>query len=965
MNSTLAIFRKEFNSFFASSAAWLFIGAYLLATLFIFFWAEAFFARNIADLKPLFKWTPVLLIFLVAAISMRTWSEERRSGTIESLLTSPLGALQISLGKFLANLALVSLAILLTLPLALSVSSIGPLDWGPAIGGYLASLFLAAAYVAIGLYMSGRTDNPMVALLLTVACSGLFYLIGSDMITRLFDHSISDALKSLGSGSRFESIMRGVLDIRDIYYYLSIVGCFLSLNVLHLHRLSWADDANRAAHAKTRLLTLLLISNLLLPNFWLHSVRGIRLDLTENQAYTLSEASQSYLQQATEPLLIRGYFSQKSHPLLEPLIPQIKDLLEEYQVAGPDSLRVEFLDPHSNPDIAAEASEQYGIQPVPFRMASRYEAGVVNSYFDLLITYGNEHVVLSFDDLIEVKSSNTGEPEVLLKNPEYAITSALRKTITTYRSGGNIYNDLPEGVRLQAYISEAKTLPPQLAEFRASLQQVLGQMQAEAAGKLQTSISDPEANEGKLAQELNQRYGFTPQVAGLFDTQAFWCYLVLESDQQSLQIGLPENLDFSVANIRQHLENSLKRIATGYLQTVALATPPAPPAGNPYMPAPPSSSYNQLRNALSENLRVIDADLSQGVVPESAEMLIVLAPENLGPKAVFAIDQFLMQGGTVLMATAGFNANLQSELSASPSKSGLEDWLQHMGFSIPQKLVLDPQNAALPIPVPRRVGSVTLNELVMMPYPHFPDVHKTGLNAEHPVTASLAQLTFNWASPIEIDAEKQGDRQWVKLAQSSRNSWTSDDSNIMPDYQSYPRTGFAPSMLQQPYTLAAATTGRFTSYFQGQSSPLLETPTAAAEDESADESDNTDEQPLSYGSVIERSSDTARLILIASNNFAEDRVLSIASQGMGTEYTAPIEFVQNITDWTLNDAALLGIRSRNQLSKILYPIEKSKLQALEFGNYAAALAGLIIIWLVRSMLKIRAHAAHKKIINQL
>ena len=172
-------------------------------------------------------------------------------------------------------------------------------------------------------------------------------------------------------------------------------------------------------------------------------------------------------------------------------------------------------------------------------------------------------------------------------------------------------------------------------------------------------------------------------------------------------------------------------------------------------------------------------------------------------------------------------------------------------------------------------------------------------------------------------------------------------------------------MLQQPYTLAAAATGHFESYFKGQQSPLVETPEAKTEDNAENKAAVADEPSLSFGSVIERSSDTARLILIASNNFAEDRVLSIASQGIGTEYTAPIEFVQNITDWTLNDAALLEIRGRNQLSKILYPIEKSKLQALEFGNYAAALAGLIIIWLIRSIFKIRTHAAHKKIINQL
>ena len=110
MNCFGKIFRKEFNSFFASPAAWLFIGAFLLVTLFIFFWAEAFFARNIADMKPLFEWMPVLLVFLVGALSMRTWSEERRSGTIESLLTSPAGAGQIGAGKFFANLALVALA---------------------------------------------------------------------------------------------------------------------------------------------------------------------------------------------------------------------------------------------------------------------------------------------------------------------------------------------------------------------------------------------------------------------------------------------------------------------------------------------------------------------------------------------------------------------------------------------------------------------------------------------------------------------------------------------------------------------------------------------------------------------------------------------------------------------------------------------------------------------------------------
>src|SRR5690606_10918354 len=142
--------RKEFRGFFATPAAYLFHGAYLAATLFIFFWAEAFFARNIADVRPLFQWMPLLLIFLVAALTMRAWSEERRAGTLESLLTAPVAPLALVLGKLVAALGLVVLALALTLPLPLTVALIGPLAWGPAVGGSVATRFLPAAYVAIG-----------------------------------------------------------------------------------------------------------------------------------------------------------------------------------------------------------------------------------------------------------------------------------------------------------------------------------------------------------------------------------------------------------------------------------------------------------------------------------------------------------------------------------------------------------------------------------------------------------------------------------------------------------------------------------------------------------------------------------------------------------------------------------------------------------------------------------------------
>ena len=136
--------KKEFRGFFSTPAAYLFIGAFLTLVLFMFFWLETFFARNIADVRPLFEWLPLLLIFLVAALTMRSWAEERVGGTIESLLTAPVRPRELVLGKFFASLLLVLIALLLTLPLPVTVSPLGPLDWGPVIGGYVATLFLAA-----------------------------------------------------------------------------------------------------------------------------------------------------------------------------------------------------------------------------------------------------------------------------------------------------------------------------------------------------------------------------------------------------------------------------------------------------------------------------------------------------------------------------------------------------------------------------------------------------------------------------------------------------------------------------------------------------------------------------------------------------------------------------------------------------------------------------------------------------
>ena len=321
MSDILRVARRELGAFFGSPVAYLFIGAFLAVSLFVFFWVDAFFARNIADARPLFDWMPVLLIFLCAALTMRLWSEERRAGTLETLMTLPVPTLNLVLGKFLAGLALVAIALALTLPIPLTVSLLGPMDWGPVIGAYLATLLLASAYLAIGLFVSSRTDNPIVALIGTTLVGALLYLIGTPALTNLVGHDGGELLRLIGSGSRFESITRGVIDLRDLVYYLSIVGAFLALTLYSLERLRWAEsDANRRHHRRWTLVTGLAVANLLAANLWLGAVGNARVDLTEGRVYSISEATRTYLGQLQEPLLIRGYFSADT-PLAGPVGP--------------------------------------------------------------------------------------------------------------------------------------------------------------------------------------------------------------------------------------------------------------------------------------------------------------------------------------------------------------------------------------------------------------------------------------------------------------------------------------------------------------------------------------------------------------------------------------------------------------------------------------------------------------------
>ena len=946
------IARKELALFFSSPIAYLFLAAFLGVTLFVFFWGEAFFARNISDVRPMFEWLPVLLIFLASALTMRMWSDEQRSGTLELVVTVPASSAEFVLGKFAACWALVCVALLLTLPLPLTVALLGDLDWGPVFAGYLAAALLGAAYLGIGLFASAKTDNQIVALILAAFGCGAFYLVGSPPLVELFSNQAAGVLRALGAGSRFESITRGVLDLRDLYFYVSVLAVFLALNVHAVDAQGWAADGDAKRHMDRRIVLGLAAANFLVANLWLAGVGFLRWDTTEGDQYSISDATKGYLRQLREPLLLRGYFSAKTHPLLAPLTPQLENLLREYEVAGGAGVRLELVDPAEDPQKEDEANTKYGIRPVPFQVADRYQASLVNSYFDVLVQYGDEYEVLGFRDLIEVKVRGEADLDVRLKNPEYDITRAIKKVLYGFQGGGSVFESVAEPVKFTGYVSADAVLPEALRMLRPELEAVLEELVAESNGKLAFEIVDPSAGTGEVAQQIAADYGFRPMAASLFDVSTFYFYLTLSDGETVVQMPLPEAMDRD--GLRRGIEEGLKRFATGLLKTVALEAPQGIP---PYMQQqmqmqqPPGNEFQTLREVLGADFDVETASLEDGAAPPSADVLMVLDPADFGAKQVFAIDQFLMRGGTVVVAAGAYRATLAAQsLYASPVQSGLDDWLAHHGVAVDESFVMDPQNAAFPVPVVREVAGFRFQDVQMRDYPYFIDVRGGGLNEDVPFVSELPQLTVAWGSPIDVDEEANVERAVTTLFTSSPASWRSASTDIMPNLSPAGDVAYVPEGEQKANALAVMVEGRFQSFFED--SPLKEEPAeddaedAIAEaDEGADAVDEEDEDTLgTVTTVIDKSPESARLIVLGSASFLADQTVRMIGSADGTVYTGSLQLMANIVDWSVEDQSLLGIRSRGQFNRTLPPLAENQQRVWEYANYAAALVGLAVVY---------------------
>jgi ABC-2 type transport system permease protein len=922
------VIKKELRGYFNSAIAVIFLAAFLLVTLATFFWYEKFFARGLADLRPLFKWMPRLLIILVSALSMRQWADERRVGTLEVLLTLPVPRWQLVVGKFLAGMVLIAIALGLTLILPITIGHMGNLDLGPVVGGYLATLLLAAAYLVIGMCVSAATDNEIVAFIGTALVCGFADVIG---------YLAGDIGRLFGTEARFESVARGVLDLRDLAYYGGIVAVGIALNVLLLDRLTWGRGPRGKTRRSAALLAVALVAaNAVGLDVWLAPIRRVRLDLTQDGAYSLSDSTRKILNGLDERLLIRGYFSEKSIPQLEALVPQLRDLLEEYQLAGGNKVRVEFVDPSDSDDAKREAKERFGIDPWTLQFSNRNERSMVNTYFAVAVEYGDQHAVIQRLEWLNVRQLDLDNLEITLKNPEYQLTRAIKKTVAEFSSVDQLFASTVGKIQLTSYMTP-KTLPDIWKEGPAKLQKVVDELVKQSGGKLNYTTVEPK-NETEM-RDLFAKFGLKPHQL-LFSPDLFYFDALVQVGNRLARVNLPEKL--GDAEIKAAVIDALKRASPGFTRVVGLWEPPAPPPmpmmqGMPPQQVPPPQSFRGLQHALAGNYDVRQVQLNMPV-PDDVEVLVLAGPASLDAKAAEHVDQFVMRGGALVLLDGRFRIDLMGsssgKLALEKVATGLESTLQKWGITVEDQMVMDPKSEPAPIPETHELGNGQ-----MMQEPHqgsyLPFVLMDGdqVSSSNAITSGLAGSVMHWASPVKADAKVGDDEHRVDvLLRSSAGSWLTTSTTAQPDSRTYPKNnGFpAPKDTDKKgsQAMAVAVVGGFAS--------SVEKP----KDKPKDAADK-DAAPM-----IQHSPPDTRIVVFGSSAFVSDAVL-----GLESDFTnSNLELVHNAVDWSLADTDLLGIRSRNAAARALTVRQESR-TTWSIVNIAIALLGLIAVvgfaWLRR------------------
>ena len=389
--------RRELKALFDLPTGYVLLVIFLAINGFLFF-RNAYLSSS-ASLRPMLDHLPWLFLFFVPAVTMRSLAEDIRGGQIEVVLAQPLTELELLLGKYLGAVLFLwaALALTLTIPAGLSLGA--ELPWGTMLGQYVGAALLAAGLAGIGVWASSLTRSQITAFIVSAGVMFLLVLVGLDPLLVGLPPALGTIAARVGILSHFESLGRGVIDLRDVIYFVSLAGVFLALAYGALLGRKLAPAS--AGRQRLRLGVGLLAGSLIVVNL-LGSYIGGRLDLTPGQAYTLSPASRQLVRDLDDLVTIKLYASRELPTEVALMKRDVDDLLRDLRSAGGGRLRVVQRDPAENETIQREA-ESAGIQAVQFNVIGQSELQVKQGYLGLALQHGSKSDAIPFvqrtDDL--------------------------------------------------------------------------------------------------------------------------------------------------------------------------------------------------------------------------------------------------------------------------------------------------------------------------------------------------------------------------------------------------------------------------------------------------------------------------------------------------------------------------------------------------------------------------------------
>jgi ABC-type uncharacterized transport system involved in gliding motility auxiliary subunit/ABC-type transport system involved in multi-copper enzyme maturation permease subunit len=435
--NVLTLARRELGTLLDHPTGYILLVVFLAVNNFLFF--RSAYLMGLASLRPMLELLPWVSLFFVPAVTMRSLAEDARSGTLETVLAQPVTELELVVGKYLGSLGFILIALLLTLTIPLGLSRAADLPMGVIVSQYVGAGLLVAGMAAVGVWASSVTRNQITAFIVGVTVMFLLILAGASPLLTGLPPRLAAVMASLSVLPHFESITRGVIDLRDVVYFATLAGLFLAFayGALMARKLS----PHRAARRRLRLGTVLVAVTLVVVNLFGGHIGG-RLDLTPGKAFTLSPATRDILGGLDDLLTIKLFVTERLPTEISVVKRDVGDLLSDMRRAGGGNVRVVEVDPAEDEEAMSEA-RSLGIPPLRFNVVGESELQVQEGYFGLAVQYADG------SEIIPVVQ-RTSDLEYRIMSYVRSLTETERAVVGMLESeadgAGNTYRQLRRGL---------------------------------------------------------------------------------------------------------------------------------------------------------------------------------------------------------------------------------------------------------------------------------------------------------------------------------------------------------------------------------------------------------------------------------------------------------------------------------------------------------------------------------------